>query len=80
MTLLRLPEQSRPREKLLAQGVAQLSDTELLAVLIRSGNQGLSALDIARCLLQTFGSLRGVMTAPKSHLCCRLAYPAGHLI
>ena len=69
MTLLRLPEQSRPREKLLAQGVAQLSDTELLAVLIRSGNQGLSALDIARCLLQTFGSLRGVMTAPKSHLC-----------
>lgn len=69
MTLLRLPEQSRPREKLLAQGVAQLSDTELMAVLIRSGNQGLSALDIARCLLQTFGSLRGVMTAQKSHLC-----------
>ncbi|TPV54755.1 JAB domain-containing protein [Aestuariibacter sp. GS-14] len=69
MTLLKLPEQARPREKLLAQGVAQLSDIELLAILIRSGNQGLSALDIARCLLQTFGSLRGVMTASKAHLC-----------
>lgn len=69
MTLLKLPEQARPREKLLAQGVAQLSDIELLAILIRSGNQGLSALDIARCLLQTFGSLRGVMTASKANLC-----------
>lgn len=45
------PEQDKPREKVMAQGVAALSDSELLAILIGTGTTDLSAIDVARNLL-----------------------------
>ena len=57
MSIKHWPEGERPREKLLAHGAAALSDAELLAILLRTGIQGMSAVDLARYLLQQFGSL-----------------------
>ncbi len=45
------PEQERPREKLLARGPGALSDAELLAIFLRTGVRGKSAVDLARELL-----------------------------
>lgn len=50
----------KPREKLLKYGEHTLSDTELLAILIRTGNKGETAVDIARKTLQRFGSFRNM--------------------
>src|SRR5258708_2915898 len=52
------PIDERPREKLLEKGPAALSDAELLAILLRTGTPGHSALDLARALLQSFQTLR----------------------
>ncbi|RMF43073.1 MAG: hypothetical protein D6751_10950, partial [Deltaproteobacteria bacterium] len=54
------PEDERPREKLLRRGPESLSDAELLALVLRTGDaaSGTSALDQARELLARFGSLR----------------------
>lgn len=52
-----LPQNERPREKLLAQGASSLSDAELLAILLRTGVPGANAVDVARKLLQQYGSL-----------------------
>lgn len=57
------PEGERPREKLLANGVSALSDAELLAIFLRVGVAGKSAVDLARDLLQTFGGLNGIFSA-----------------
>lgn len=57
------PEQDRPREKLLRQGPEVLSDSELLAIFLRTGLPGASAVDVSRGLLQHFGSLRGLLDA-----------------
>lgn len=57
------PEAERPREKLLARGAGALSDAELLAVFIRTGPPGRSALDVARDWLARAGDLRGVLEA-----------------
>src|SRR6202521_3009264 len=54
------PEDDRPREKLLAKGPASLSDAELLAIFLRTGTKGKSAVDLARTLLAKFGSLAGL--------------------
>jgi len=51
------PVEDRPRERLLALGAGALSDAELLAVLLRSGVRGKSAVDLGRDLLQQFGSI-----------------------
>jgi DNA repair protein RadC len=51
------PVDDRPRERLLALGAQALSDAELLAVLLRSGVRGKSAVDLGRELLQQFGSI-----------------------
>jgi DNA repair protein RadC len=51
------PVEDRPRERLLALGAGALSDAELLAVLLRSGVRGKSAVDLGRELLQQFGSI-----------------------
>jgi DNA repair protein RadC len=58
------PASERPRERLLAQGPAALSDAELLAVLLGNGMRGASALDCARCALQKFGGFSGLLAAP----------------
>lgn len=55
------PESERPREKLLSRGPTALSDAELLAIFLRVGIRGLSAVDLARSLIDRFGSL--------THLC-----------
>lgn len=51
------PESERPRERLLSQGAAILSDAELLAIFLRTGTHGKTALDLARDLLTRFGGL-----------------------
>jgi DNA repair protein RadC len=55
-----LPEQERPREKLAAHGAAALSDSELIAILLRTGMQGANAVDVARKLLDEYKSLTGL--------------------
>jgi len=57
------PPQERPRERLLAQGAAGLSDAELVAVCLRSGIRGKSAVDLARELIAAFGGLAGLLAA-----------------
>jgi DNA repair protein RadC len=57
------PRAERPRERLLAQGAAVLSDAELLAVFLRTGVRGKSAVDLGRELLARFGSLAGLLAA-----------------
>lgn len=69
MSIKQWPEGERPREKLLALGAAQLSDAELLAILLRVGTQGMSAVDLARHLLREFGSLHALMGADAAALC-----------
>lgn len=59
------PEGERPREKLLEQGAAVLSEAELLAIFLRVGVSGKSAVDLARDLLSHFGSLNRLFNAPR---------------
>ncbi len=62
------PEDERPREKLLARGPGSLSDAELLAIFLRVGVRGMSAVDLGRALLQRFGSLGGLLAAGPDRL------------
>jgi len=55
--------EERPRERLLAKGVESLSDAELIAIFLRTGVKGRSALDIARELLARFGSVSALFAA-----------------
>src|SRR2546423_6822150 len=57
------PLAERPREKLLARGVAALSDAELVAVLLRSGVRGKSAVDLARDLLARYEGVTAMLEA-----------------
>jgi len=59
------PADERPREKLLQHGAAILSDAELLAIFLRTGVAGTSAVTLARQLLEQFGSLRALLDADK---------------
>lgn len=63
MSIRDWPAAERPREKLLEQGSASLSDAELLAIFLRTGVSGKSAVDLARHLLNQFGSLRALLEA-----------------
>lgn len=63
------PVGERPREKLLSRGSAALSDAELLAIFIRTGTPGKTAVDLARELLHVFGGLRQLMQADRSAFC-----------
>ncbi len=69
MSIRDWPESERPREKLLKSGAQALSEAELIAIFLRTGTRGHSALDVARELLQQFGSLRALLTAPQASLC-----------
>ena len=57
------PAQERPREKLLQRGAQALTDAELLAIFLRTGVTGKSAVDLARQLLGEFGGLRALLEA-----------------
>ena len=63
------PPGERPREKLLERGPQALSDAELLAVVLRSGAPGKSAVALARELLSRFASLRGLIRADRAEVC-----------
>ena len=54
------PEDDRPREKLLKKGAGTLSNSELLAILLRTGTHGTSAIDLARKVLKKFGTFRNM--------------------
>ncbi|MGH8653916.1 MAG: RadC family protein [Gammaproteobacteria bacterium] len=57
------PVFERPREKLLSRGAEALSDAELLAIFLRTGVKGKTAVDLARELLKEYGSLRAILEA-----------------
>ena len=63
------PADARPREKLLRQGVGALSDAELVAVFLRTGVKGKSAVDLGRELLERFGGLGGLFRADQKTAC-----------
>lgn len=69
MSISDWPEAERPREKLLTRGAANLSDAELLAIFLRTGVTGRSAVDLARDLLARFGSLRTLVAASPAQFC-----------
>ena len=71
MTISQWPLAERPREKLLLRGADALSDAELLAIFLRSGVAGGTAVDLARDLLEDFGSLRGILDADAAEFCRR---------
>jgi DNA repair protein RadC len=69
MTIADWPEGERPREKLLERGADALSDAELLAIFLRTGIPGKSAVDLARELLGSFAGLAGLMAATEGRFC-----------
>jgi DNA repair protein RadC len=64
-----MPEDERPREKLLKRGAQSLTDAELLAIFLRTGIAGKSAIGLARDLIQTFGGLAGLLAASQRDFC-----------
>lgn len=62
------PETERPRERLIKYGAEALSDTQLLAIVLRTGSNGKSVMDTAIELLQNFGGLRGLEEASIAEL------------
>ena len=69
MSIADWPDAERPREKLLQRGPAALSDAELLAIFLRTGVRGQSAVDLARGMLSEFGGLRAVLDAGEDAFC-----------
>ena len=63
-----LPASEKPRERLQAKGADALRESELIAILLRTGTQGLSAIDVAQSLLTKFGSLEALAKAPVDEL------------
>jgi DNA repair protein RadC len=69
MAITDWPEDERPRERLLKQGAASLSDAELLAIFLRVGVAGKSAVDLARDMVKHFGDLDRLFEASQSAFC-----------
>ncbi len=69
MAITDWPQSERPREKLLERGPQALSDAELLAIFLRTGVAGKTAVDVARELLARFGGLRELLAAEREALC-----------
>ena len=69
MSITDWPADERPREKLLTRGAAALTDAELLAIFLRTGVAGKSAVDLARELLAGFGTLRQLLGAERTEFC-----------
>ena len=66
MSITDWPASERPREKLLQRGSSALSDAELLAIFLRTGVKGKSAVDLSRELLSSFGNLRNLLCASQT--------------
>lgn len=69
MAITDWPEGERPREKLLQKGASSLSDAELLAIFLRTGLPGKSAVDLARELHGRFGGLNALFAAGEKEFC-----------
>jgi DNA repair protein RadC len=69
MSITDWPSEERPREKLLQRGADSLSDAELLAIFLRTGVAGKTAVDLARELLQEYGGLRKLLGADQRRFC-----------
>lgn len=69
MAINHWPAAERPREKLLEKGPEALSDAELLAIFLRTGVRGRSAVDLARDMLGKFGGLRELYAAERAQFC-----------
>jgi DNA repair protein RadC len=69
MAITDWPVDDRPREKLLSKGADALSDAELLAIFLRTGISGKSAVDLARDLLTSCGSLSALCTGSEREIC-----------
>ncbi|ALP52344.1 hypothetical protein Tel_03835 [Candidatus Tenderia electrophaga] len=69
MAITDWPADERPREKLVQRGPAALSDAELLAIFLRTGIPGKTAVDLARELLDEFGGLRALLEANQASFC-----------
>jgi DNA repair protein RadC len=69
MSITNWPLTERPREKLLKRGAKNLSDAELLAIFIRNGTKGKTAVDLAHDLLNHFGGLRNILDASEEQIC-----------
>ncbi|MCG2633739.1 MAG: DNA repair protein RadC [Gammaproteobacteria bacterium] len=69
MTISEWHPSERPREKLLERGAEALSDAELLAIILRTGLPGRTAIDLARDLLTRFGSLKQLLNADQQSFC-----------
>lgn len=63
-----LPAEERPRERLLTEGIDALSEADLLALVLRSGVPGVSALDAGAGLLEAHGSVAGIAAVPLDQL------------
>lgn len=59
-TINNWPKDDRPREKLIKKGAKALSNTELLAILLRTGSKGVTAIDLARNIIKKFKTLRNM--------------------
>jgi len=71
MAISHWPKEERPREKLLSKGAAAISDAELLAIFLRTGLPGITAIDLARALLSEFGSIGALLSARQDAFCER---------
>ncbi len=69
MAISQWPLAERPREKLLQKGAEALSDAELLAIFLRTGCKGVTAVDLARQLLEGFGGLKPLLQASEIDFC-----------
>lgn len=69
MTIKQWPAGERPREKLLQRGPQALSDAELLAIFLRTGVKGCSAVELSRRLLLRFGNLAALLSADQAGFC-----------
>ena len=69
MPIIDWPEAERPREKLLQRGADALTDAELLAIFLRTGTKGKTAIDLAYTLLNDFSSLRNLFNADLDDFC-----------
>ena len=69
MAIRQWPRHQRPREKLLTLGAKALSNAELLAIFLRTGVQGMSAIDLAETLLERFGGLGPLLKADQNSFC-----------
>ena len=80
MSIKNWPASERPREKLLDNGASALSDAELLAIFLRHGTRGRTAVDVARELLTVFGSLGGILSAGPEQFCAHPGMGPGRYV